>query len=354
MNYSDFLNRMAQSRQLYSASLELTYQCNLDCFYCYNDRGISGRALDLEQYFQLLRDLRDLGTLFLTLTGGEPLAHPDFFRIAGYARELGFVIRIKSNGHALRGALAQRLVREVDPFNIDISLHGATAASHDRQTRVPGSFDRLLENLSVLQELGIRLKLNSTLTRWNLHEVEDMYCLAEGLGISLHCYTAVSERDDGDRSPRSIELSSAQKNDVLWLLHERKNRQTDPEEPSECDGGDSTGKHLDRPNCGAGVTNVLVDPVGNVLPCAEWRRPVGNLHQVSITDIWSRSLALKEVRAKNYEVGGMVDGLGSAGRSIGFCPGQAQVQTGSNTGMYPDSRLKLVFREHLHEQRKSA
>ena len=61
--------------------LELTYRCNLDCFFCYNDTGLQGRAALAEQYRRLFEDLRDLRPLNLTLTGGEPLAHPEFFAL---------------------------------------------------------------------------------------------------------------------------------------------------------------------------------------------------------------------------------------------------------------------------------
>ncbi|HEV7509108.1 MAG TPA: hypothetical protein VGS07_29805 [Thermoanaerobaculia bacterium] len=51
--------------------------------------------------------------LNLTQSGGEPLVHPDFFLLGSPARELGFVVRVKSNGHALRGAAPCRLRNKV-------------------------------------------------------------------------------------------------------------------------------------------------------------------------------------------------------------------------------------------------
>jgi hypothetical protein len=144
---------------LVSVLVELTYRCNLDCFFCYNDLGLKGEPLSREQYFRFFDELRDLEVLHLTLSGGEPLAHPDFLALGARARELGFVVRIKSNGHALRGELARRIRDEIDPFVIEVSLHGATATAHDRQTRVPGSFERLLANLAELQTLQPRRRL---------------------------------------------------------------------------------------------------------------------------------------------------------------------------------------------------
>ena len=145
--------------------------------------------------------------LNLVLTGGEPLAHPDFLRLGRRARELGFVLRIKSNGHALRGALARRIKEEIDPFVVELSLHGARAETHERQTRVPGSFERLLANIREMLALGFRLKLNSTLTAWNEGEIEEMHALADALGVRLNIGSEVSPRDDGDRNPLAISAS---------------------------------------------------------------------------------------------------------------------------------------------------
>src|SRR3954463_4043502 len=117
---------------LVSVLVELTYRCNLDCFFCYNDLGLRGEPLRTGQYLDLFAELRDLEVLHLTLSGGEPLAHPDFLRLGARARDLGFVLRVKSNGHALRGEALRRLLAEVDPFLVEVSLHGANAATHDR------------------------------------------------------------------------------------------------------------------------------------------------------------------------------------------------------------------------------
>ena len=134
-------------RLLHDVTLELTYQCNLNCFYCYNDREKQGTPLSLAQYRTLLEDLASMQTLFLMLTGGEPMIHPHFFEIGSMCRELGFVVRVRTNGYTLFPRNIDRLINEVDPYAVEVTLHGASAEVHDRQTRVPGSFDRLIRNL---------------------------------------------------------------------------------------------------------------------------------------------------------------------------------------------------------------
>lgn len=349
VSYAAFLQQALAQQQLFTVALELTYRCNLDCFYCYNDRNIAGKPLSLEQYFQLLSDLQGMQTMFVMLTGGEPLAHPDFFRIAAQAKALGFVIRIKSNGHAMRGRIAQRIKHEVDPFTIDLSVHGATAETHDRQTRVPGSFERLMGNLPGLLELGFRLKLNCTLTQWNAHELSGMYKIAEDWQIPINVYTNVTARDDGDTAPRSIEMTSQQKRSTLQLMHDYKRKQPGLSAKAEPQSAGNSGGNTQKPKCGAGISSLTIDPVGNVLPCTEWRQPLGNIHNTTIADIWNKSNRLADVRQQNYAAATMVEGLSGPSRLISFCPGLAKNQTGTATGLYSDARLKLVFYEDLHK-----
>ncbi len=207
MSYEQTLLRTRRDNVLFSVLVELTYRCNLDCFFCYNDLSLSGRQMRLSDYDRFFEDLCDMQCLHVSLSGGEPLAHPEFFPIARKARSLGFVTRIKSNGHGITRTVAERIRKEVDPFIIEVSLHGATENTHDRQTRVPGSFRRLLSNLEAMRRAGLRVKLNSTLTRWNETEASAMLELADSLALPLQFDPEVTPRDDGDRTPLAIAAS---------------------------------------------------------------------------------------------------------------------------------------------------
>ena len=77
-----------------SASIELTLRCNIRCLHCYNfDRdeprakcGATGAReapakpeLSTDEILRVMEELRASGCLFLQLTGGEALSHPDLF-----------------------------------------------------------------------------------------------------------------------------------------------------------------------------------------------------------------------------------------------------------------------------------
>lgn len=339
---SDFrtvLSRNWRNNTLFSVLIELTYRCNLDCFFCYNDTGRRDRHLSTPQYLDLLSDLYDMQVMNLIFTGGEPLAHPDFLTLGRCARELGFVVRIKSNGHALRGSLARRIKRDIDPFVVDMSLHGASAATHDRQTRVPGSHKRLVDNIAELKQLGYRLKLNATLTKWNEHEMGEMFALADHLGVRLEFNPTVSPRDDGDREPLSIAPSIDGRKRLAALLRERSRRVRAAESGSRTSNAstqmpDTGGKH-----CGAGSSGIAIDPFGDVLPCVEWRRPIGSLHERSIQDIWAAEEAWRGVRDENQAVKSELERkYGDSARMLGFCPGIAHSLHDNPRHVYASAR----------------
>ncbi len=340
MSYSDTVKRTWNDNRLMSAMLELTYACNLDCTFCYNDLSLGGKRLSLDQYRSLLDDLAAMGVLNHTLTGGEPLAHPHFFEIAGHARALGFVIRLKTNGHAVREPVALRIRDEIDPFLVEVSVHGATAATHDRQTRVPGSFRRLLANIDAMKRARLRVKVNSVLTRWNESEVERMLALFDELGVQFQIDPEVKPKDDGDPSPLSIEASAEGQARYRRALEARFGGGT--KRTSESAGEQRTMRAGTDKHCGAGSNNLTIDPYGRVLPCVQWRVAVGNLHEQPVSAIWGASSALREVRETTRAVRKKLEALGDAGLASSFCPGAAHTYSGDPLQVYPPAAKRMA------------
>jgi len=349
VQFSDIIKRSWNDNILFSALIELTYRCNLDCFFCYNDTSLQGTSLTREQYFKLFEELRELGAMNLILSGGEPLAHPDFFELGKKARQLGFVVRIKSNGHALRERLAHRIKEEIDPFIIEISLHGACTETHDRQTRVAGSFEMLIQNLQILKELDLRFRLNSTLTTWNAEEVEAMYVIAERFGVNLQIDTTVTLRDNGDRTPLDVAPSAENLQSLFRIqkrMIEKKSTVSTPSKKMQSDsnvmgGLDGTKKKTaSGRHCGAGSSTVAIDPFGNVYPCVQWRRTIGSLHDDCIANIWSNNESLASIRQENDAASQALDDLGKNKQAAAFCPGLACSLTGKATEIYPVARLR--------------
>ena len=95
--------------------------------------------------------------------------------------------------------------------------------------------------------------------------------------------------------------------------------------------------------CGTGRSSFTLDPYGNVLPCVQWRRPLGNLRDAaSFDEIWSdTNPVLTEVRDKAVEMSDILNRQ-EHGRFAPYCLGVAEVQTGDPMGMYPQFIPKTI------------
>jgi MoaA/NifB/PqqE/SkfB family radical SAM enzyme len=240
-------------------------------------------------------------TLFLMLTGGEPMVHPHFFEIGRMSRELGFVVRVRTNGHTLHRRNIERLLQEVDPYAVDVSLHGATADVHDRQTRARGSFERLVRNLRNARAAGLRCSMVSTPTAWNEHQIDEMFALADDLGIPLRFQGPVAPRDNGDTDPLVIQPRRETWDRIEALVAERKaqamagpGQHQTPEISIE--------REAETPaSCSVGVAGVDIDPYGNVQACMHLQESAGNLHEQSIEQIWHHSPLFTRARQRAIE-----------------------------------------------------
>ncbi len=299
MYLTDTLRKVREQRILHDVTLELTYGCNLDCFFCYNDQKKTGRELSLDQYRALLIDLAEMQTLFLMLTGGEPMVHPQFFEIGRIARDLGFVIHIRTNGHSLNKRQISRLITEVDPYIVEVSLHGATAEVHNKQTRVAGSFQRLLNNLKTARKAGLRCNAVSTPTAWNEHQIEEMFTLCDSLSIPLRFQGPVAPRDNGDLEPLAIQPRRETWDRISNLEQRQSPSKTDTTGPMTNDTSFEQPLPQQRATCSVGVAGVDIDPYGNVQACMHLQESAGNLHEQSIREIWRASPLFQRARQES-------------------------------------------------------
>jgi len=310
------LKQVALERaQPLSASLELTYRCNWRCVFCYNPRHHDLRGLPTARWLSLLDELRGLGTLYVALTGGEPLTHPDFLEIARGVRERALALRVLTNGALVGEGLAAELAA-LRPMAVELSLHGACAETHDRATAVPGSFEAMLRGLDRLRARGVAVVLKSPLTRANEDEMDGMRRIADERGVPLRLDPVLTPRDDGDPAPLAYRASPA---GVARLYRALAEAGQLPHE-QRVEGG---------VNCGLGRTTLAIDPEGNVFPCLQWRRaPLGNARSRPLAEVWRESeervLAAATSRAANERL----RVAGQALAAFPFCPALALQNTG--------------------------
>ncbi len=102
------------------AHLIVTRRCNLSCAYC-NEYDRTSRPVPLAQLLERVDALADLGTEVITLSGGEPLLHPELEHVVAHVRRRGLLAGLITNGYLLTQDRILRLNRAgLDHLQISI------------------------------------------------------------------------------------------------------------------------------------------------------------------------------------------------------------------------------------------
>ena len=85
-------------------------RCNLACTYC-NEFDDFSKPVDTEEMFRRIDRLGEMGTSIVTISGGEPLLHPDLDAIIARIRKNGMIAGLITNGSLLVTDRIERLNR---------------------------------------------------------------------------------------------------------------------------------------------------------------------------------------------------------------------------------------------------
>src|SRR2546429_4020233 len=95
-------------------------RCNLACTYC-NEFDDFSKPVPLEEMKKRLDILADMGTSIITISGGEPLMHPDLDEVIRHIRRRGMIAGLITNGFYLNKERIERL-NEAGLEHVQISI----------------------------------------------------------------------------------------------------------------------------------------------------------------------------------------------------------------------------------------
>jgi len=212
LEYSDLSkklhNKALQDKIPISGALELTYDCNFNCVHCYvkdcNEK--KEKDLSFNQIKDILDQIADAGCLWLLLTGGEPLMRKDFLDIYMYAKRKGFLITVFTNGSMITSEIV-KCFSEFPPFNIEITIYGATEETYERITQRSNSYAKCIAGIDLLSKNEISFQLKSILLSYNKHELDKLSSLSVHYGLPFVYDPIISPKLNGDKTPRKFSLS---------------------------------------------------------------------------------------------------------------------------------------------------
>lgn len=308
VSYADFSARLhassAESRIPVNATLELTYRCNNRCVHCYcslpaADPEALRNEMGTSEVKALLDQLADMGSLWLLITGGEPLLREDFGEIYLHARKRGFIVTLFTNGTILDRETVE-LLRRCPPFAVEITLYGATRQTYERLTGNAGSFDRCMAGIRAIVGAGISLRLKTMALTINRHEIGAMDSLAKELGCEFRfdpvLHRRIDNRDHSDPERYRLAPEEVVRLDRMFPKRMEEYRKF-------CDRFLGTPGGSDRLyQCGAGAGSIHITPYGYASGCSLMLKDTFSLKERSLKWIWEEGIPSVTGQKKSFSL----------------------------------------------------
>ena len=291
-------NAATQKRIPLGGSLELLPLCNMKCDMCYvrlsrEEMNQKGRIRSGEEWLELARQMKDAGTLFILLTGGEPLLHPDFLMIYCELKKLVMIVTLNTNGTLINEEWADFFAAH-RPRRVNITLYGKDSETYERLCHLQAGYERTLRGICLLRERSVDVKINGSLTRENWEDIPQLLETAKQLDAPIHIdtymYPACRERNSGfhydtrlapeEAARARVEILKSSLTEDEYRLYREKILQM-VKDPSSKNPGLST-------RCRAGRSSFVVNWLGNMTPCVMLNTPSVNVFENGFLQSWDQ------------------------------------------------------------------
>ena len=305
-------NEKSTVDQLTNVQLEINSRCNLRCATCLKTYYTSDwQENDMD--FSLLKEIASQlpKKINLHIQGwGEPLLHPDIFKIIVHLKSKDFSVSFTTNGTTMDKTIARNLIKSgLD--GLTFSMTGGCEETHDN-IRGKETFNQLQENVSCFQqvkeELGancLKTAISYMVTPNNIDELPSAIAWAKKVHIDT--FVTVHLTQAGSKEQQKYHFSLADDyNRKHLMLRIRSHTQAlfspmglklHPFSPGLAPVCDKDPRH-----------NLFISAAGDVSPCVFQRPPIdkeitwfyhektclqkplifGNLREEELEDIWNK------------------------------------------------------------------
>lgn len=181
------INAIDFNERPFIAIWEVTQACDLACVHCRASAQPDRDPLELstDEGKHLIDQIAAMQVPVFVLTGGDPIKRPDLFELIAHARSVGVRVSLTPSATPLLTRHIVARLKEAGLARLAVSMDGASAATHDAFRGLSGSFARTLDAVRWANEVGLPVQINTTLSRRNIAEIDDIVALMKSLSITL-------------------------------------------------------------------------------------------------------------------------------------------------------------------------
>lgn len=301
----------------FAGFVEITRRCDLACGHCY----VEGAKVDLpaDRFERALDRMVAAGTFSLSLSGGEPLLHPEFRRMVRAASDRGFMLALFTSATRLTPDLAAFLAGTT-LAEVNASVYADDPAIHDAVTRVPGSHAATVAGLRAATAAGLAVAVKCPVLARNHDRVAALAARCAREGWAFKPDPVITPKNSGDPAPLAHRADDRQLAAALAAF---------PRDRAEVFAPEAL-------VCNAGYNYFGIDADGMLHPCIQMPMPLGAADEIDLAAVWRDAPELARVRAAT------ADRL-TACRACSYvawcdrCPGLALVESGDLSGPSPSA-----------------
>ena len=279
--------------QLTNLHIEITSRCNERCVHCYipNDNKVNN--IEPSLFYDILEQCNDMKLLHLTLSGGEPMLHPNFCDFLRKCKEYDFSINILTNLTLLNDDIISEMKRN-SLLGVQVSLYSMNSDIHDEITQMKGSFEKTKNAILKLIENNIPMQISCPIMKQNKNNYNDVKEWAKKYNIHVgDDYTIIAKYDHTTQNlSNRISIDEVEElinnivdTDIKYVEKMKKEIERKKNTP------------YDDYVCSVCNSSICITESGNVYPCAGWQdNVVGDVKETSLKDIWENSEKVKYLR----------------------------------------------------------
>jgi selenobiotic family peptide radical SAM maturase len=272
----------------------ITNACEAHCTHCYDRNDYN--ALPLDTCLTILQDFQSFCNTHkvhgqISLTGGNPLLHPNFWELYKAIADANIPVSIL--GNAVDETILSRLFAIKRPVYYQVSLEGLPETNDS--IRGSGHYQRTIEFLQLARTHGLTTHVMLTLHKENIGQVIPLGISLESL-VRKFTFNRLAQVGEGAALaiPTHEEykiflheyLAAAKQHPVLGFKDNLFNIIRHQNKKSYFDGCTGYG-------CGAAFNFVAVLPNGEVHACRKFPSPLGQLPVKTLAEIYNSPLAHK-------------------------------------------------------------
>ncbi|GAB1512536.1 radical SAM protein [Actinophytocola sp. KF-1] len=200
------------------ALVQIDERCNLRCAHCFVNAVKTGQYMSLPSVVEcVVPRLWDARVRRVTLTGGEPTMHPNFFEVVRAFRDAGMDVGVCTNATLLDEEGIARLA-EIGGVHCNVSLDGFHADSHGKFRGDRASFAVTVETVRALAQAGLLQGLLCTPNSLaEVDEYRELCAFATELGAGYVLMNPLSNMGRGVKAQRMLRSPAHQMREIFEL-----------------------------------------------------------------------------------------------------------------------------------------